>query len=375
MSVIPPATKALPSAVAATLLKRLLWLARALLGLVVLAWSLLLIAWLTLHWGILPHIQQWRGPIEARAGAAIGLPVRIGNIAVTSSGWVPSFELRDVQLLDAQSRPALRLPRIFAALSVRSLLSLEPRFDQLLIDGAELDIRRDAQGHLYVAGLPFGNSAKPDDGAAADWFFRQGEFVIRGGALRWTDELRNAPPLSLTDVQLIVRNGLRSHSFRLDASPPPEWGERFSASGRFSQPLLARAGDWRRWSGQTHVNLPRADVRELSRHVTLPFELIEGDGALRGWFDMKDGEPYAATLDVALRSVSMKFAKDVDTLSVENVEGRLTGQRSADGYEVQAQRFGFDVGTEMHWPPRFRRATMLIGTCTLLAVVAPVVIR
>ena len=62
------------------------WAARALLGLVITAWSLLLIAWLTLHWGILPHIDQWRAPIEARASAALGVPVRIGNIEVRSSG-------------------------------------------------------------------------------------------------------------------------------------------------------------------------------------------------------------------------------------------------------------------------------------------------
>src|ERR1051325_8626272 len=92
------------------------WLA----GLVVLAWSLLLIAWLTLHWGILPHIQQWREPIEVRASKALGLPVRIGGIEVRSSGWVPSFELREVTLLDAEQRPALRLPRVFAAVSPRS---------------------------------------------------------------------------------------------------------------------------------------------------------------------------------------------------------------------------------------------------------------
>ena len=94
------------------------WTARVLLGLVVTAWSLLLIAWLTLHWGILPHIEQWREPIEARASRALGVPVRIGGIAVRSGGWVPSFELREVVLLDAQQRPALRLPRVFAAISI-----------------------------------------------------------------------------------------------------------------------------------------------------------------------------------------------------------------------------------------------------------------
>ncbi|HEY9238253.1 MAG TPA: hypothetical protein VIP10_05370, partial [Burkholderiaceae bacterium] len=131
MPLIPPATSPSLTDRGPSRWTALRWIARVSLGLIFTAWSLLLIAWLTLHWGILPHIQQWREPIEARASAALGVPVRIGQIAVRSGGWVPSFELREVVLLDAQRQPALRLPRVFAAISPRSLLSLELRFEQL----------------------------------------------------------------------------------------------------------------------------------------------------------------------------------------------------------------------------------------------------
>ena len=54
-------------------------------------------------------------------------------------------------------------------------------------------MRRDAQGRILVAGLDLGGSgAGGDDGAAADWFFKQREFVIRQGAIRWIDEQRRA---------------------------------------------------------------------------------------------------------------------------------------------------------------------------------------
>jgi len=331
----------------------MLWVARVLLGLVFTVWSLLLIAWLTLHWGILPHIQQWREPIEQRASKALGVPVRIGAIEVRSSGWVPSFELREVVLLDANNTPALRLPRVFAAISPRSLLSFELRFEQLLIDDAQLEIRRDATGRIFVAGLDFSGAEVANDTAgseASDWFFAQREFVIRGGALRWTDEQRKAAPLALTDVQIVVRNGLRQHAFRLDATPPAEWGDRFSATGQFTQPLLARRGDWRRWSGSAYANLPRADVRELRQHVALPFEISEGVGALRGWFDLKNGEPSAATIDMALRAVSLRLAPNVDPLRVEEVEGRLIAQRSAEGVNLALQHFTFETGDNIRWP-------------------------
>jgi len=51
-------------------------------ALIVGGWSLLLIAWLTLHWGILPQAPQWRPQIEQRASKALGIPVHIGSIEV-----------------------------------------------------------------------------------------------------------------------------------------------------------------------------------------------------------------------------------------------------------------------------------------------------
>ncbi|WP_372526661.1 YhdP family protein, partial [Piscinibacter sp.] len=331
------------------------WIARALTSLVIVAWSLLLIAWLTLHWGILPHIEQWRPQIEAHASRALGVPVRIGNIQVRSGGWIPSVELRDVVLQDRQLRTALELPRVVAALSARSLLALELRFEQLLIDGAHLEVRRDAQGRLFVAGLDF--SGASGDSAAANWFFRQHEFVIRGGSLRWADEQRGAPALALTDVQLVVRNGLRHHDMRLDATPPPEWGDRFSMRGRFTQPLLGDSGDWRRWSGVMYVDLPHADVSELRRHVDLPFALNQGDGSVRAWIDVQNGQAQGATVDLALREVVLQLASTVEPLALEQIEGRLAGQRSTDGFTLAVQQFGFITGDGVRWP----RSDMRLG--------------
>ncbi len=326
------------------------WAARLVLVVLAAAASVLLIAWLVLHWAILPHIQQWREPIEKRASEALGVPVRIGKIEVRASGWVPSLELRDVVVLDAEKRPALSLPRIFAAVSPRSLLSLELRFEQLLIDGAQLELRRDPQGRLFVAGLDVSGDYSGDGNAIADWFFKQHEFVIRGGSLRWTDEQRDAPPLVLRDVQLVIRNGLLQHNIQLDATPPPEWGDRFTVNARFTQPLLARRGDWRRWSGSAYASLPRADVHALRQHVALPFELSEGVGALRGWFELKDGQPQSATVDVALRSVALRLAQTVDAMAFEQIEGRLVAQRNAEGVVLDVQRLSFVTGDGVRWP-------------------------
>jgi uncharacterized protein (TIGR02099 family) len=342
---MPPLT---PDAAAAALPRWARKAAAIAIGLVVGAWSLLLIAWLTLYWGILPQVSQWRPEVEARASATLGVPVLIGGIEVRSRGWVPTLELSNVVMHDSAGREALRLPRVVAALSARSLVALQPRLEQLYIDGASLDVRRGQDGRLRVAGIELGGRGAPSD--AADWAFEQHELVIRNGSLRWTDELRGAPTLVLEQVDAVLRNGLRHHELRLDATPPAEWGARFSLRGRFAQPLFARAGDWRRWHGQMHADLPRADVRELRRHVALPVELSQGDGALRAWIDVSDGRAQAATVDVALADVSMRLAPDLQPLDFAQLQGRVSGARDAQGLRMEARRFGFVTGSGVEWP-------------------------
>ena len=352
MPLIQPVVGAAPSQPAspATSRRPLRFALKAVIGLVFVAASVVLTLWLTLHWGILPRIEQWRPQVEARASAALGLPVRIGGIQATSSGWVPRFELRDVVLHDAQNRPALQLPRVVAAISPQSLVAMELRFDQLLIEGAQLEIRRDAGGRVFVAGLDLGQAGDTEASPLRDWFFRQHEFIIRDGSLYWTDEQRDAPTLAPTQVQLALRNGLLHHDLRLDATPDDPWGERFSVRGRFTQPLLARPGDLQRWSGSTFVDMPRMDVHELRRYVDLPFELNEGDGALRAWIDVAEGRPKGATVDLALRAVALRLSQKVEPLVIEQVQGRLVARRDDAGVSLALQNFGFLTGDGVRWP-------------------------
>lgn len=341
--------------------------------------SIVIAAWLVLQWAILPRIEHWRPDMEMRVSHALGVPVRIGAIEVTDGGsvwrWARSIELRDVVLYEApqqdiEPREALRLPSVRAVLSPSSLLPgwdgrWRLRFDQLRIEGARLEVRRDARGRILVAGLE--SSGPGDEGAATDWFFSQQEFVIQGATLVWTDELRGAPPLSLDAVDLVVRNGVRRHELRLDATPPAEWGERFSLRGHFTQPLLARPvegqggllarpGDWRRWVGTLYADLPSADIAPLRRQVDLPFDLSRGAGALRAWVEVKNAEPVAATVDLALRDVALRLAADAEPLAFERIDGRLSGRPplgdagGARSGELQARQFGFVTADGLHWP-------------------------
>ncbi len=301
----------------------------------------LALAWAVVQWGILPNLDRWREPIEQQATRLLGAPVNIGAIRAVDAGLLPRIELDDVVIHDPAQREALHLRRVSAALSPRSVLTLRPHFRQLLVTGAMLDVRRDAQGRVLVAGIDINQAQDPaSDNTAVDWLFAQPDLAIRQASVRWTDEKRGAPPLTLEAVDLVFRNRLTQHDVQLDATPPASWGERFSLSASFSQPLLApnpdggpglaSAGDWKTWSGTVHAHLPQADLAQLRQHVQLPFELNSGRGSLKASFDVARGNLQGAKAEVVLRDVDVRLAQELEPLDIQSLEGRLLAKRETD---------------------------------------------
>lgn len=331
------------------------------LRLLAVAWLGLVVLWSGLHFMIVPRIADFRPWLEARASQAVGLPVRIGDMQARTNGVIPSIELIRVSLLDQDGREALLLPSVIAAISPRSLLV--GGFEQLYIDSPALDIRRTADGNLWVAGLSISDRAG-QDGAVADWLFSQPEVAVVNGRVRWTDETRAAPPVELEGVQVVLRNRLRSHSLRLDADPPAHWGERLSLRGVFRQPLLSlHAGDWRAWDGQAYADFSRIDLAELGRYVDLGAQLAKGSGMFRAWVDVAGGVPTGAVADVLLREVNMTTDPALAPLTLASVSGRLGAKNLPDGMEISTEALEFVTQDGIHWPGgnvtlrRFRAGT------------------
>lgn len=345
--------------VPSTLLKATAAIARTALLLMLFAWFLLAAGWGALHLLIVPRIGELRPQLEEQVSKALGVPVKIGSVTAYSTGLIPSFELTGVSLFDSQGRPALVLPRVLVALSPQSALSLG--FEQVYIDGAELDVRRTAQGKIVVAGLDFSKGGK-DDGSLADWVFSQREFAIRNGRVSWTDEMRAEPTLDLRQVDLVMRNSYRNHGLRLDATPPPDMGDRFQAMAVFRQPLLSRRnGQWREWDGQVYGSFTRVDVNRLSRYADIGLQVTQGHGALRAWADISRGELTGATADVALANVSTSLDRQLPPLELHSATGRLGGRFLAGGFEFQTQNLQFETRDGLRWPGGNVRVTQVGG--------------
>ena len=313
---------------------------------------LLVLAWAALHWIIVPRIDDFRPRLERLASRAISAPVHIGAIETESNGLVPAVSLRDVRVHDPTGRAGLTVPRVLVAFSVLSLS--RGGLEQLVVDQPELELRRTADGRLLVGGIDLSGDAQGDT-AAADWFFSQSEFLVRGGRVRWVDERRQAPPVQLSDVQFVVRNGYGRHQLRLDATPEAAWGERFTLIGQFRQPVFSRhPGFWRDWDGQAFADLRRVDVSRLRQYADLKtdwgVDLQGGHGALRLWADVKKGQLTAATADLALGGVSATFGPRLAPLAFASLTGRLGWRNPASGMELDTRELHFVDADGLAWP-------------------------
>jgi len=339
-----------PTSAAATPSSRWGRVANLALGWVALVWLVVFLAWSALHVFIVPRIGDYRELLQQQASRAMGMRVHIGSINAQGGWWVPAFEINDVQLFDAQGREALRLSRVLAAISPRSLV--RGHFEQLVIDRPELDIRRDIQGHVWVAGIDTGAAG---DGSAADWFFGQPEFVVRQGMVHWRDESRHGvtgPTLSLTQVDVVMQNPWHHHHVRVDVTPPPDFGQRMRFIGKFQQTPWQRAGDVRHWTGELFADAPHVDLSSLRQWVAMDqgLSLQEGRGAVRVWTDIVQGQAVGVTADVALDAVDVHLGANLKPLNLRHIRGRLGGHWQDDEVEVSSQDLMFETQDGEQWP-------------------------
>lgn len=327
-------------------------------GLRVIAWMMLVagcvlgMAWAALHFWIVPRIEDFRPKLENLATQTIGVPVQMGKLLAVSSGWMPTFEIHDLALLDPEGRRALTLPKIVFAISVRSVLDLG--VEQLVIDSPTLDIRRTSTGEWRIAGLSLKQDNTPDS-AAADWIFAQKEIVIQHGTVFWTDEFnplqRNKSALDLQDVSWILRNSARHHQWRLDATPPSGWGDRFVLMGDLKRNLLStHPGRFKDWSGQVHAEFPDVDLSQLGPHLPWKVNATKGQGALRMWVDLNHGSVKQATADLVLENVQAQLSPELQALSFKNIAGRLSVKPLHKGLDFSTEGLRFDTTDGLHWP-------------------------
>lgn len=321
-------TRPPPPILSKTFFRTLFWVAMA-------VYFAIAVTLLVLRYGVLPRVDSWRPQIEQAASQALGGEVRIGRVEADWRGLNPRLAFHDVRVHDTGgASPVLDIPSATGVLSWRSVLQLTPRFLSLQIDGVALRLRRDAENRLWAAGRSFslegGGEGMSLDDPALKWIAAQKEVVLRGATLVWQDDLRAAPPLTLAQVHLRLRNGPFSHALVLNAAPPPALARGISVRAAIDRSFfsLATLGDLRdtarQWRGQVYAELEDAEPVAWRPWADVPTG-AHGRAAFRAWGQLQEGKLAQVTLDLALRDLRMESDELDIGLRMGAFQARLEG--------------------------------------------------
>ena len=306
---------------------------------------------LGLRYAVLPHIEDYRPAIERAIGDGIGQKVSIGRIEASWEGINPDLTLRDVRVDDGGGRPALTLAHVEAVLSWWSVPAMQLRLRVLRIEQPVLNLRRDADGRLFIAGLPVRGEGSGD----SSWILAQRQIRVVGATLIWDDEQRRAPQLVMQEVNIAVDNDGRRHRFALAAQAPEALASRIDVRGDFRGRTFERLADWQ---GQAFAELGYIDLEAWRPWVDYPLDLSRGQGAFRVWLSLEGGKLRGATADVALNDVDARLDDTRPALKLDTLTGRLQADFSSDGdtltgRDVSLQaRAGGDVSDDGSAPIR-----------------------
>jgi len=282
---------------------------------------------------VLPNIAAHRDTVADLMSRALGQRVTLEAVSGVWQQTRPEFRLQGVRLYDHQGHPALYLPELEAAFAWRSLLFLEPRFNRIELQGLVLGVRRARDGHFYVGGIPV-NPAAPDSGFSS-WLLRQGQVHAGNVTLTWLDEIRNAPPLTLTAVDFTLTNVRQAHWLQVRAVPPASLARPLEVAAK----LRARhVDDLRSWNGTVDATAAGVSFPRLAAWLALPYQPQQGWGALNMQFEMARGALAGVTAALDLHDVAAVLGDGLPALRLAQVRGQAMWQRGPEG-----QRVAFDT--------------------------------
>lgn len=280
---------------------------------------------LLLRYVVLPNLENYKPELEQFASAKMGRTLSIQSLQANWQGFNPQIALRGIVIHDQNSQAALTLPEVNTTLSWWSLAVMDLRFAEIEIVRPKLNIRRDQQGVIEVAGFPLlSNNQADGNEAGLDWVLAQHQINIVQGQVNWDDQLQANPPLSLTAVNFVLSNHWHQHQFSLKATPPVSLAAPVDVRGQFQQAVFAtKKSDLASWSGDLYSDLKQADLPAIHQYFPFPFKLDKGLGSVRSWLKLKHGRLEEFTADVHLQDVVGKFRKDLPVLDMAQVSGRI----------------------------------------------------
>ncbi|MBB5192675.1 uncharacterized protein (TIGR02099 family) [Silvimonas terrae] len=284
---------------------------------------------------LLPRLDEFRPWLQDKFAQATGNQIRLGRIEGGWRAFRPGFHIQGLTILDRDGNPALQLDALDADVAWWSLFAGQVRFRHLAISAPTVDVLRDGQGIWHVAGFALATGGGKGNNQLANWFLNQDEVDVRGGTLRYADQLSQSTPVEARNMLLHLRRIFSRHSFEFAATPPAEIGQPFTVGGVWYGSDVA---NWRNWSGHGRIVAQQVALDSLWQQFpadALPVAVASGTAG--GKLDFSFGHGVLTQADLQLDAHSLLARYAGRTLELPRFAGHLRWNG-----EGAAQSLSFD---------------------------------
>jgi uncharacterized protein (TIGR02099 family) len=277
---------------------------------------------LAIRFIIFPNIDSYKDDIAAHASKTAGQKITIGDIETGWDGISPHFILKNIDVFDAENRSALHLNDVSASVSWLSVPLLQARLYKLVIENPELTIRRKADGSIYLAGISLAGESKPE---LPNWLLSQSKIHIKNAQITWLDELRQAPPLALKQLDLTLSNpainsAFAKHRFEISAVPSVGTTQAIRANGSFVGGDVSKINDW---YGSLTVQLQQADLSVWRPWIDYPIDIKTGMGNANITLDFDDANIEKVNAQTALTNVTIVLNEETTPFIAKQLSGNI----------------------------------------------------
>ena len=291
-----------------------------------------------------PLVAEYRAEVEAKAQAALGVPLHIGSLEGRWSGFAPVLLAHDVMVGEGSS--ALRLDQVEVVPAIwDSLMAREVRLGHLQVSGLQLSAKEDKDGHWALQGMPVQDQQPLDP----EQLLKRMQMVKRVSLLdsQLTLQPFDQAPVTLTYVGLSLHTGITRQ--RLDARLTLPDGQPMALSLR----SRIRASQWKDAEVQAYLSLPQSDwAKWIPAKLTQQWTLTQFKAGGEFWLNWGKGTVQSAVVRLNSPQVKGRYAERKPVL-IENLALTAYLQRSDTGLKVLFDSLAMNLG-ETRWESRLQ---------------------
>ena len=239
----------------------------------------IVISSLTFQFYIKPNLSNYKSRIEILASEAMGQTIRINSLKGRWDFINPELALNEVVFYDSQNNITLALTEISADFSWLSPFYLAPTLSEIKLKAPKLLVRRDTTNKIFIGGIPIDG---PSNNKLTNWLLNQKKVSIEQGEVDWRDEFRQAPALTLKDLNLSYKTHfiidlIGKHKFNLNFRVSNSDNQFIDLSGNI---YAKKIEDINSWDSEVKIKAGNINLAAYTPWVNYPIKINAGTGDL-----------------------------------------------------------------------------------------------